>query len=59
MKTIEDEFCEMPELPETAPAELDIAFSWQDESDTQSLDDENDKRTEPEWDLSAFYLPKR
>ena len=42
MKTIEDEFREMPELPETAPAGLDIAFSWQDESDTESLDDEAD-----------------
>lgn len=51
MKTIDEEFREMPELPETAPAELDIAFSWQDESDTQSLDDENDKRTEPECEL--------
>lgn len=55
MKTIEDEFREMPELPETAPAELDIAFSWQDESDTQSLDDEADlPGYDSDWSPSVY-----
>lgn len=55
MKTIEDEFREMPELPETAPAELDIAFSWQDESDTQSLDDEAAlPRYDSDWSPSVY-----
>ena len=55
MKTIEDEFREMPELPETAPAELDVAFSWQDESDTESLDDETDlPRYDSDWFPSVY-----
>lgn len=55
MKTIEDEFREMPELPETAPAELDVAFSWQDESDTESLDDEADlPRYDSDWSPSVY-----
>lgn len=55
MKTIEDEFREMPELPETAPAELDIAFSWQGESDTESLDDEADRLGyDSDWSPSVY-----
>lgn len=55
MKTIEDEFREMLELPETAPAELDVAFSWQDESDTQSLDDEADlPGYDSDWSPSVY-----
>ena len=55
MKTIEDEFREMLKLPETAPAELDVAFSWQDESDTQSLDDEADlPGYDSDWSPSVY-----
>ena len=55
MKTIEDEFREMLELPETAPAELDVAFSWQDESDTLSLDDEADlPGYDSDWSPSVY-----
>ena len=55
MKTIEDEFREMLELPETAPAELNVAFSWQDESDTESLDDETDlPGYDSDWSPSVY-----
>lgn len=55
MKTIEDEFREMLELPETAPAELGVAFSWQDESDTESMDDEADlPGYDSDWSPSVY-----
>lgn len=45
----------MLELPKTAPAELDVSFSWQDESDITSLDDEGDfLGCDSDWSPSVY-----